>query len=147
MKIYVASSWRNEFQQDIVSKLREAGHNVYDFRHPEEKDNGFHWSEIDINWQDWNPEAYKSAIEHPIACSGFKNDFDAMQWADTCVIVLPCGRPAHTEAGWMKGQGKKTYLLLLTKQEPELMYKLFDEICLSIDELISVLNQNHLEEK
>ena len=32
MKIYVASSWRNTYQQDVVAKLRKLGHEVYDFR-------------------------------------------------------------------------------------------------------------------
>jgi hypothetical protein len=32
MKIYVASSWRNERQQDVVKTLRAANHEVYDFR-------------------------------------------------------------------------------------------------------------------
>ena len=32
MKIYVASSWRNEFQHNVVKALREDGHEVYDFR-------------------------------------------------------------------------------------------------------------------
>ena len=33
-KIYVASSWRNSYQQDVVSFLRNEGHEVYDFTHP-----------------------------------------------------------------------------------------------------------------
>ena len=33
-KIYVASSWRNEYYPEVVEKLREAGHEVYDFRNP-----------------------------------------------------------------------------------------------------------------
>lgn len=33
-KIYVASSWRNQHQPQVVSFLREQGHEVYDFRHP-----------------------------------------------------------------------------------------------------------------
>ena len=28
--IYVASSWRNEYYPEVVAKLREAGHEVYD---------------------------------------------------------------------------------------------------------------------
>jgi hypothetical protein len=32
MKIYVASSWRCQFQQEAVRKLRALGHQVYDFR-------------------------------------------------------------------------------------------------------------------
>ena len=38
MKIYVASSWRNERQPDVVQALRNAGHDVYDFRHPHGED-------------------------------------------------------------------------------------------------------------
>jgi hypothetical protein len=33
-KIYLASSWRNERQPELVRILREAGHEVYDFRNP-----------------------------------------------------------------------------------------------------------------
>jgi len=33
-KIYVASSWRNDYYPKVVAKLREAGHEVYDFRNP-----------------------------------------------------------------------------------------------------------------
>lgn len=31
MKVYVASSWRNEHQQSVVKALRNAGHDVYDY--------------------------------------------------------------------------------------------------------------------
>lgn len=51
MKIYVASSWRNIYQQDIVLFFRNEGHEVYDFKNPSEGDNGFHWSEIDEGWR------------------------------------------------------------------------------------------------
>lgn len=33
-KIYVASSWRNQYQPQVVRFLHEQGHEVYDFRHP-----------------------------------------------------------------------------------------------------------------
>ena len=51
-KIYVASSWRNQYFPEVVKKLREYGHEVYD--------------------------------------------------CNACLLVLPCGRSAHTEAGWRK---------------------------------------------
>ena len=44
--IYVASSWRNQYQQRVVSLLRELGHEVYDFRNPSPDNHGFSWSEI-----------------------------------------------------------------------------------------------------
>lgn len=110
MKIYVASSWRNEHQPAVVEVLKSMGHDVYDFRHPSKQNNGFSWSEIDPNWQEWSSEEYVEALKHPIAEEGFKFDFDAMKWADCCVMILPCGRSANTEAGWMKGQGKKVFV-------------------------------------
>lgn len=135
MKIYVASSWRNEFQPMVVEVLRSMGHEVYDFRNPTEDNNGFAWSDIDPNWQDWTPNEYVNAMSHPIAEEGFKFDFDAMKWADCCVMVLPCGRSANTEAGWMKGAGKLVYVFQPLQQEPELMYKIHDGILTSVEQL------------
>lgn len=135
MNIYVASSWRNEFQPGVVEELKKLGHEVYDFRNPQEGNNGFQWSQIDKNWQNWTPEEYIDALDHPIAKAGFKLDFDAMKWADCCVMVLPCGRSANTEAGWMKGAGKKVFIFQPIKQEPELMYKIYDGIITSVEQL------------
>ena len=131
MKIYVASSWRNCGQVEVVETLRDKGHEVYDFRNPTPGSDGFHWSQIDSAWQSWNSQEYRQALNHPSALAGFGNDFDAMKWADVFVLVLPCGRSAHLEAGWAIGQGKPTCILLDNESEPELMYKLAD--CLAID--------------
>ena len=51
MKLYVASSWRNLNQPTVVELLRKCGHEVYDFRNPAPGDNGFHWEEIDPDWE------------------------------------------------------------------------------------------------
>jgi hypothetical protein len=62
-----------------------------------------------------------------------------MKRADTCVLVLPCGRSAHLEAGWFCGASKRCIVLLAEHNEPELMNLLATDICLSIDEVISTL--------
>ena len=49
--------------------------------------------------------------------------------------MLPCGRSAHTEAGWMKGSGKKVIVYIPEMQEAELMYKLFDLVSGDLDEI------------
>lgn len=127
MKIYVASSWRNVEQPQVVEDLRSAGHEVYDFRNPAPGDSGFHWSEIDPNWIDWTPEEYVVALDHKVAKVGFRKDHKAMEWADAFVLVLPCGRSAHLELGWACGKGKRTAILLNDEGfEPELMYKEVD---------------------
>lgn len=135
MRIYVASSWRNGYQPSVVTILKALGHEVYDFRNPTEENHGFSWSQIDPNWQEWTSEEYVEALKHPIAERGFKFDFDAMKWADTCLMVLPCGRSANTEAGWMKGAGKKVFVYQPIAQEPELMYKIYDGIITSVADI------------
>jgi hypothetical protein len=139
LRIYVASSWRNEFQQMVVMCLRSMGHEVYDFRNPPGR-SGFSWSQIDPNWKNWTSEEYKDALDHPISQAGFDSDFNAMKWADCCIMVLPCGRSANTEAGWMKGAGKKVYVFQPIPQEPELMYKIYDGILTHVHELHKVFN-------
>lgn len=139
MKIYVASSWRNEFYPEVVERLREAGFDVYDFRNPPSGDEGFHWYNVSEHWLDWTPAEYRDNLKHPLAERQFRNDIIAMESCDACVLVLPCGRSAHTEAGWFAGKGRKTIAYIPTKQEPELMYKLFDGIATTMDEVLELL--------
>lgn len=137
-KIYVASSWRNANQVNVVKDLRLDGHEVYDFKNPRPGNQGFAWKQIDPKWEGWDPEAYRKCLDHPIAKAGFASDFNAMKWADTFVLVLPCGRSAHLELGWACGQGKQT-LILLDRMEPELMAKMVDHICINMDEVREIL--------
>jgi len=143
MKIYVASSWRNEHQQSVVNFLRECGHEVYDFKKPSDGKAGFHWSEIDPNWKSWTTQQYREALRHEYAQFGFNRDFDAMEAADACVLVLPCGRSAHLEAGWMKGAGKTVFAYIPDGEavEPELMYNMLDGVTSDINEIAQLLSK------
>lgn len=138
-KIYVASSWRNEQQADVVAALRAEGHEVYDFKNPEPGNTGFGWrqcSEKPIDELSLT-EFANLIVAHPVAQAGFKLDRDALHWCDTCVMVLPCGRSAHLEAGYAAGQGKETvFLLSKDKFEPELMYLLGDGVCPTLADVI-----------
>jgi len=145
-RIYVASSWRNEYYPEVVARLREAGHEVYDFRNPPSGDEGFKWSSVSEDYMAWTPQEYREQLEHPKAVRQFRNDIEAMEACDACVLVLPCGRSAHTEAGWFAGRGKKTMVstnrpvvYIPERQEPELMYKLFDGVCCTMEEVIECL--------
>ena len=140
-KIYVASSWRNEFYPEVVKALRDAGHEVYDFRNPPSGDPGFKWSGISEDYMEWSPEEYRAQLDHPKAVRQFANDIEAMTGCDTCVLVLPCGRSAHTEAGWFAGSGKRVLVYIPVRQEPELMYMLFDGVCCSMEGLVAALSR------
>ena len=135
-KIYVASSWRNKYFPEVVARLREAGHEVYDFRNPPHGGHGFKWTELDPDAPNWTFDQYAEGLRHPKAERQFAADLEAMEWADICVLVLPCGRSAHTEAGWFAGAGRKVIAYIPEMVEPELMYKLFHEVVGSLEELI-----------
>lgn len=141
MKIYVASSWRNEYQPLVVSELREDGHEVYDFRNPEPGNDGFRWSAIDGAWKDWTPERYLTALSNPIAEHGFALDMNALRSADICVYVMPCGVSASLEAGWAKGAGKPTALYVPAMREPDLMVKMFDLVTTDLTVLCEWVRQ------
>lgn len=140
-RIYLASSWRNPNQPQAVAMLREAGHQVYGFRNPRPGNHGFHWSEIDEKWLHWTPQEFCEALFDPIAESGFASDKQALDWADTGVLLLPCGRSAHLEAGYLIGQGKPVLIVLDDdKFEPELMYKLAANTVPDLGQMIVGLN-------
>ena len=140
-RIYVASSWRNPDHQNVVSVLREAGHEVYDFRNPAPGNNGFRWSEIDPDWLAWEPRKFSELLQtSPIAAAGFKCDKGALDWCDACVLVLPCGRSAHLEAGYAAGSGKHVIVYLHPdKFEPELMYLLCGDLVHDDGEMLRAL--------
>lgn len=151
LRIYIASSWRNEHQPGVVQALRAAGHEVYDFRnpHPTGPDRGrrgvgFSWSEISPNWQSWTPSEYAAALSHPAARDGFGSDMDALRWCDWCVMVQPCGRSSALELGWAVGAGRRTAVLLAPGQEPELMLRMADFLVTSIDDLHACLKAGSL---
>lgn len=145
-RIYLASSWRNEFQPTMVDLLRQHGHEVYDFRNPPNGAGGFSWSEIDPEWQNWTAEQYREKLTtDPAAARGYVSDLRGMEWADTCVLLLPCGRSAHLEAGWFCGRGKRCVILTQDGEEPELMALMATEICTSPFEVLDVLRSGTIK--
>lgn len=130
--VYVASSWRNQLQPDVVNGLRSAGIDCYDFRHPAPDNNGFSWVDIGAGATDRAPKpkgqdlvpvaTYLKMINHPVAVEGF---------------ALPCGRSAHLELGWAVGAGKRTAILL--EDPAELMYRMVDYLAPSFGDLLDWL--------
>lgn len=141
MKIYLASSWRNEFYPDVLAMLREWGYEVYDFRQAVPGCMPFTWEEIDPNYRRWTSRQFADALNTYDAATQFCNDFRAMQQADVFVGVAPFGRSASMEMGWAAGSGKPAILYFPTENNemgPELMAKMFD-IALGIAELCDKL--------
>lgn len=138
--VYVASSWRNPYQQAVCSILKAAGIDHYDFQNPP-NGAGFGWEELGqpiVNGL-VDRDDYRRMLEHPRAIEGFSADFAAMEKADTFVLILPCGKSAHLELGWAVGAGKRTAILLEDPIQPELMYRMVDHLSPSVHELLGWL--------
>jgi hypothetical protein len=119
--------------------LREAGHDVYDFRNPTAGNAGFSWSAVGLPTSPQPAQVIRKILSDARCNSGFDLDMNALRWCDACVLVQPSGRSAHLELGWAAGARKRTFILLLDNEEPDLMYKMVDSLVVSIDELIDVL--------
>lgn len=134
--IYVASSWKNPKQVEIVRLLRSLGHEVFDFRNPEIEGYGFNWDEVDPNWKEFKPSQVVAALDRPVAQAHFELDYKAMRWATCCVLVLPAGRSSHIEAGWFAGSNRELHILL--DQDDlglELMYRVATKIHPDVESL------------
>lgn len=136
-KVYVASSWRNPLQQFVVAMLQGAKIDVYDFKHPTEGNDGFHWSDVMPSYERGkntpvSAAEYLHALNSERAQEGFALDYEAMEECRTCIMVLPCGKSAHLELGWFEGHNspqfiaKNTAILLPPGEfvEAELMYRM-----------------------
>ena len=134
-RIYISSSWRNEAHQKLVALLREKGHKVYDFQHPEGRNDRNVWEGVSaslnlstayhqgiLTGDDYDRMLIKKDVS-----DRFNDHFNAMIDADTCVLLLPCERSSHVEAGYMAGVGKRVFVYDTSVHvKPELMYLIFD---------------------
>lgn len=152
MKIYVASSWRNEYYPSVLVAIQKNFSEVYDFRKPHnvttgETHEGFSWSQCNqgekpIKWVRGDIKSgseINEILKHPRSEEAFTLDRSAVDWADVVVLVLPSGRSAHLEAGYAAGSGKRLFIFIPEDQEPELMYKWADAIVDSIPSLLDEL--------
>lgn len=139
MRIYLASSWRNEQQPAVLEALTAAGHDVYDFRHPEPGKEGFGWKHATDTPQPWTNEQFLEVLKHPVAEKGFRLDMRALICADAVVMLQKCGVSAALELGIAIGMGKLTVVQLAEVSQPELMVKAAWKLTTSTEETVKAL--------
>lgn len=135
MKIYIATSWKNEHATAVIKRLRDDGHKVYDFR-----EEAFSWKSVGVPDQ-VTTEELRQALSEEAAIKGFKRDMTALVQCDICVLVLPSGKSAHLEAGYASGMDK--FLVLYAPEsttQPELMYRMADVVTKNLTELTIAVN-------
>jgi len=107
MKIYISSSWKNREQvRELAITLRKYGNEVYDFTDP----NCRKTPEIPPERypEQFDPEKhrYKDYICKPEWYEAVYCNRDAIAWADTIILLLPCGIDAHADWALGVGMGK-----------------------------------------
>jgi len=142
MKIYLASSWKNAgFVKEVKEILEsECGHVVDAFCDAEEGRFVFHYSEI----KDFQNLDAIEFLKTEQVKKVFREDRKWIDWAEALVMLLPCGKSAHLEAGYAKGKGKKLFIFGgFLKGEFEAMYGFADGMFRlnELDDLIKVLRK------
>lgn len=131
-KIYIASSWKNSPWLIHLAKIfREDGHQVDLFCEPSPERTVFNWQALihSLGGKDPKDTTSKEIIHVPRVIEAFEQDKKWLDWADVVIMVLPCGRSAHLEAGFGKGSGKELYILGdFAPGEFDLMYRFSDGI-------------------
>lgn len=135
-RIYISSSWQNKYQPQLVEILRNKGHKVYDFRHPEGRTDKNVWESLHVNQENVTNKDFVELLSEVEPNIRFKEHYNAMLDADTCILLLPCGRSSHIEAGYMKGLGKRVLVYNPDgTTKPELMYLTLNGYVSSEEEL------------
>lgn len=131
---YLIGSLRNESIPDIGNKLRDQGFDVFDqwWGAGPEADDYFK------KYADTLKLTYKEALQTYAAKHIFEFDKKHLDRCDGAILVMPGGKSAHLELGYMAGQGKKTYVLFdEVPTRYDLMYQFCDGIFFDLTSLIS----------
>jgi len=142
-KIYIASSWKNQKQVFwLANSLENFGFEVDAFCRTSDKRYSFHWSEMVDNEIDLQKYDALSFLDDSKVQRAYQEDKKWLDWADTVIMLMPCGRSSHLEGGYGKGKGKRLFLYgEFPKGEFDVMYALADGLFRAneFDELLNAL--------
>ena len=135
LKIYLAGSWRcAEGIRIMVRTLRALELEVDCFCDQEGGRVGYNIADcLEAGGHSLDEVDAITALKHPAVADKFRIAFtEDKKWLDWCnclILLMPAGRSAHLEAGYVKGQGKLLYIYWmkdLEKGEFDNMYQFAD---------------------
>ena len=152
VKIYLASSWKRKetviMLHDILAK---EGHEVDSFCSTDGERVSFEWDKlVGIMYNegiDLRSIDAVSMADHWRVQEAFKEDKKWIDWADVLILLMPCGRSSHLEAGYAVGKGKKMYIVGgFEKGEFDTMYGFADGMY-DYDDIHKLLETLKLDDK
>jgi hypothetical protein len=128
MKVYIATSWKMQVAaKQMADSLRRLGHEVDCFCDQSTGRYVFHWTEFVEKEEELQNYNAISFLADPRTRRAFEEDRGYIDWCDAVVMIHPCGKSAHLEAGYAKGIGKKLFMWgLFPKGEFDVMYGFAD---------------------
>lgn len=136
LKIYLAGGLVNPQIVEITKLLQEAGHTPFS-----------EWytpgPEADVRWRDYELSigfSYREALKRPSAQNTFNFDKKHIDDSDVMLMILPCGKSAHMELGYMIGTGKPAHILM--PEEPErwdVMYNFATAVHYNLQEFLDAV--------
>lgn len=149
MKIYIASSWKNEEKLRLLQgTLIDAGNEV-DLFCASETGFGYSGREFVFSFDRLPDSEYMNAatiFDEPVVHEAFLEDKNFLDWSDAVLLVLPSGKSAHLEAGYAAGAGKKLviyHLDGLPSGEFDVMYGFAELITDDFLEVVEYFNQQN----
>ena len=140
MMIYLIGSLRNDRIIPLGNAIRELGIDVHDDWHSAGPEADDYW----LTDQKLKGLTYKEALAGPAAQFVFNFDKEFLDRADAGVLVLPAGKSAHLEAGYLIGWRKPVFVLF--DKEPDrwdVMYNFAKDVFFSVDDLIVELKRRY----
>lgn len=128
MKIYLASSWRNNRHDQLKKAIQEAGvqAEIFDYR----EHTRFKWELVADNWKKWSTDEFVDVLtKDPTVARAYISDFSGIKSCDVLVALATNGIDAKTgvsvsvEIGMALALGKRVIVLAenWTHYCPELM--------------------------
>lgn len=134
--VYLIGSLRNPKVPQLAQRLREAGHEVFDDWYAAGPEADDYWQRYEMG----RGHSFAEALQGYAANHVFGYDKSHLDRCGVAVLLLPAGKSAHLEFGYMIGQGKPGYMLL--DKEPErwdVMVKFATKVCATEEELVGAL--------
>jgi nucleoside 2-deoxyribosyltransferase len=136
LTIYLIGSLRNPEIPLIGNRLREAGIDAFDEWHDAGPEADDYWKKD----QQTRGRTYIEALESYAADHVFEFDYFHLNRCNGAILVLPAGRSAHLELGYMIGQGKPGYVLLDKDTDRwDVMYRFATGVFFDLEELVKEL--------
>lgn len=136
-KVYVIGSLRNLVIPDVANTLESAGHSVYASWQSPGPDADEHWK----TFAQARGKTYLQELHGPHVQMVFDNDIGWLNWCDVGLLVLPAGKSAFCELGYLRGRSTYT-IALLGEANPErwdIMLRFADRIVDNMPEVLDAL--------